>query len=85
MVLTKVQSSNVQAVGCDASGLVVLFRSGGAYRYPTAGEKEFTALLAAPSKGAWLQQHLVGRPQFPVHKLTSAEIEALDVQESVPA
>lgn len=72
-------SSNVVAVGHDERDtLVVRFRGGGAYRYTGVPFAMFRALLAAPSKGAFLAKHITRSETYPCVKLTQEEVDALE-------
>ena len=58
---TDVESSNVKSVGFDrTSGLLeVEYRNGKIYHYPATSADEYAALMAAESKGRYLQRHFV--------------------------
>ena len=58
---TKVESSNVESVvfDRDAGILEVAYRSGKIYQYADVKPDEYAALLAADSKGRFLQRHFV--------------------------
>ena len=58
---TKVTSSNVESVGFDreAGVLEVAYRSGKIYQYTDVKPDEYAALLAADSKGRYIQRHFV--------------------------
>lgn len=59
---TAVQSSNVKSVGFDREQqlMEVEFHSGGIYQYADVKPGEYAALLAAESKGRYLNQYFVG-------------------------
>ena len=59
-----VRSSNVAAVGWDedAGELLVRFKSGAEYSYPSAGESAYQDLLADPSPGAYVARWLRNQP-----------------------
>ncbi len=71
IALTLVQSSNVGALGFDkdARQLVVVFKNGAAYLYHHFPETSYVLLMAAPSKGGWLAQHVVGNKAYPYERL----------------
>ena len=58
---TKVESSNVKALGFDreAGVLEVEYPSGHIYQYTDVKPDEYAALLAAESKGRHLNRHFV--------------------------
>lgn len=60
MTLNPVESSNVARLGFADGIMRVQFRNGHIYDYP-ASEKEYLALLAAPSKGRWIAANLKAR------------------------
>lgn len=57
---TDVRSSTVARVGWDedAQELLVDFKSGGRYAYPTAGESAYQDLLTDPSPGSYVARWL---------------------------
>ncbi len=63
--MVPVASSNVKAVGYDPEEreLHVHFHSGGRYVYEGVSHEAHRALLAAPSVGSHLHQHIKGRHQ----------------------
>ncbi len=58
MQLVRVQSTNLAAVGYEASSLTleVAFTNGTAYQYYAVPANVHQGLMAAPSKGAYLDQ-----------------------------
>ena len=58
---TTVESSNVASIGFDreAGILEVAYTSGGLYQYADVKPDEYAALMAAESKGRYLQRHFV--------------------------
>lgn len=72
IALTPVASSNVGAIGhCAADHvLIVQFRSGAVYAYRHVKSSIHAALMAAPSKGRYLAQHIVSKALvFPCERL----------------
>ena len=69
--LAAVESSNIAAAGYDAARqlLVCQYRSGAAYVYRRVPPEKFAAFQAAPSKGKYLQQHVVGHHAHPFERL----------------
>ncbi len=61
-----VRSSNIQSVGYDASTstLEVEFHGGSIYQYFSVPEPTYQALMAATSKGAYLNKHIKNRYRF---------------------
>ncbi|KAB8140354.1 KTSC domain-containing protein [Chloroflexia bacterium SDU3-3] len=61
MELIKVESSMIQAVGYDAEAqmLEVVFNSGKSYRYTGVPPTVYNELLAASSKGQYMQAHIL--------------------------
>ena len=57
----KVESSNILSVGYDRATktLEVEYAHGGIYQYADTKADEYAALIAAKSKGRYLQQHFV--------------------------
>jgi hypothetical protein len=61
MTMRKVESSAIEALGYDAESqtLHAQFRSSGEmYLYPNVSEREYQALLAAPSIGGHFAKHI---------------------------
>ncbi|MFA5786491.1 MAG: KTSC domain-containing protein [Actinomycetota bacterium] len=60
MQRTPVQSSNLSSVGYDpdSSTLEVEFHKGGVYQYFGVPAHEYEGLMAAGSKGTYLDQHI---------------------------
>jgi len=61
---TEVKSSNVAKVAYDseADELLIEFRSGGVYAYPSAGEAAYQDLVNNPSPGSYVNRWLKGQP-----------------------
>jgi hypothetical protein len=57
-----VSSSNVESVGYDGENQVLeaKFKHGGTYRYEGVPPQKYWALMAAPSIGKHLHQHIKG-------------------------
>ena len=66
IALSRVVSSNLAGVGYDlaAKVLAIQFRSGSQYLYYDVPPDRHEALLAAPSKGAYLASAIVGRYSY---------------------
>lgn len=58
--MRKVKSSAIAEVGYDAEAhiLRIVFNHGAEYDYPDIEEKEFQALVSAPSVGRYYNQHI---------------------------
>jgi hypothetical protein len=61
---TDLKSSNVAraAYDSDADELLVEFKSGGIYAYPSAGEAAFQDLIYSTSPGGYVSRWLKGQP-----------------------
>jgi hypothetical protein len=61
---TEVKSTNVAKVAYDenADELLIEFRSGGIYAYPSAGEAAYQDLLYSTSPGQYVSRWLKGQP-----------------------
>jgi hypothetical protein len=61
-----VRSSNIRSIGYDAdtSTLEVEFQSGEVYQYARVPAIVHAALMKAPSKGAYLNQHIKNAYQY---------------------
>jgi len=61
-----VSSSNIQAIGYDADSqtLEVEFKKGPAYQYTGVPQSEYDAMMAADSKGTFLNTNIKGRYPF---------------------
>jgi len=59
--LTAVESSMIAAAGYDAETrtLVVLFNNGKSYQYEDVPPEEFQGLMAAESKGKYMNSHII--------------------------
>lgn len=53
-----VKSSAIEHIDHDGHGLVVIFRGGRRYRYPTAGEEHVEQLAGAESPGRYFSEHI---------------------------
>jgi len=62
--MTPVRSSNVAAVGWDddAQELLVEFKDGSTYAYPSAGNAAYQDLLEATSPGQYVNRWLKSQP-----------------------
>jgi hypothetical protein len=58
-----VRSSNLRSVGYDPDSMVleVEFHGGGIYQYMSVPEDIYHALMRAPSKGSYFNQHIKDR------------------------
>lgn len=63
MELSEVDSSMVDIIGYDkrARRLEVVFQNGKAYFYEDVPPEEYAGLLAAESKGRYMQTHIIGQ------------------------
>lgn len=61
-----VQSRMIASVGYvpEAEELEIEFRSGEVYRYTEVTAEQYETLLAAPSKGRYLQAEIIGKHRF---------------------
>jgi uncharacterized protein len=61
-----VSSSNIAAIGYDASSetLEIEFLNGGIYQYFDVPRHIFESLMAAPSHGQYLAQHIKGSYRY---------------------
>ena len=66
MEMTKVQSSNISAVGWEEEVMEVEFVKGGKYRYSGVPEEIFKLLLNADSVGKAFHKHI--RPKQHTYK-----------------
>lgn len=66
MQLITIDSTMLYAVGYDEASqtLEVVFRTGGIYRYAGVPREDYEALLAAPSAGRYMQDHVIGTYPF---------------------
>lgn len=60
MEMKKVKSSNVVAVGYDGANLIVEY-AGGTYSYEKVAKKVYEGLLAAESKGRYMNSEIKGK------------------------
>ena len=62
MDLNPVKSSNAESAGYDpdTQELHVRFKSGGTYSYSGVPKEKYESLMAAPSFGSYLHQHVKG-------------------------
>lgn len=68
--MRQVASSNIQAIGWYADGLVIRFTNGSVYEYQNVTRELFDRFLAAESKGQFFHAHIKSDPErFPVRKL----------------
>jgi len=61
---TEVKSSNLSKVAYDseADELLIEFRSGSIYSYPSAGEAAYQDIINNPSPGSYVNRWLKGQP-----------------------
>lgn len=71
--LTAVESSAILKVGYCNNALFVQFVGGQWYKYLQVSETVFEQLLAAPSKGAFINKSV--KPFYKVKPLTNQELE----------
>lgn len=76
MDLTRVKSSNVDAVGYDDGVLEVHFRNGARYRYAGVEAEEYDALLKADSVGRFLNERI--KPNYTYERLEDRDRELDD-------
>jgi hypothetical protein len=64
-----VNSSSILSIGYDAgaSALEIEFAGGGLYRYFMIGANMYRRLIEAPSKGAFVNEHI--RDRYPCERL----------------
>lgn len=63
MEMINVSSSNVSAIGYEDSIIQVRFKNGSVYQYFGCSESLFQSFLNASSKGIFVHQYLVHKPQ----------------------
>lgn len=63
MKLIEVQSSNIKAIGYESGCLFVEYPSG-TYEYQGVPEKVYTDLMAAESKGSFMNQYIKGQYEY---------------------
>lgn len=56
--MVQVESSNVVAIGHDGNDLYVEYNSGHTYCYRNVPKQVYEALLAAPSKGSYMNENI---------------------------
>jgi hypothetical protein len=66
MERTPVSSSNIQAIGynADSQTLELEFKNGQTYQYTGVPQAEYDAMMAADSKGTFLNTNIKGRYPF---------------------
>jgi len=64
--MINVSSSNVSAIGYEDGVIQVRFKNGSVYQYFGCSEGLFQSFLNASSKGRFMHQYLVHKPQ---HKI----------------
>lgn len=66
MVFIPVVSSDLSQVGYDGftSTLVIIFRSGGTYRYSNVPQSEYNGLMSASSKGRYFHVYIKNRYSY---------------------
>ena len=63
MEMINVSSSNVSAIGYEDGIIQVRFKNGAVYQYFSCSESLFQSFLNTSSKGKFVHQHLVHKPQ----------------------
>ena len=63
MEMITVSSSNVSAIGYEDGIIQVRFKNESVYQYFSCSESLFQSFLNASSKGKFVHQHLVHKPQ----------------------
>jgi len=61
MLMIRVNSSAIRAVGYDGYTLSVEFHNSGVYDHPGVPYEVYAGLMAASSKGAYYNRHIRGR------------------------
>jgi len=61
MLMIRVDSTAIRAIGYDGYTLSVEFHSGRAYEHPGVPESVYHGLIAASSKGAYYNRYIRGR------------------------
>jgi hypothetical protein len=61
MLMIRVNSSAIRAVGYDGYILTVEFHNSGVYDHPGVPYEVYAELMAASSKGAFYNRHIRGR------------------------
>ena len=71
MLMLPVNSSNIAAIGHDASEALmhVQFTSGSVYEYESVSADEHAELLAAPSVGSHFAKHFKRNPLHPFRQV----------------
>lgn len=64
LVLTKVESSNIDSVGWEADMLYVKYISGGYYVYQNVPRGVFDAFCEAPSKGRFINTEIKNKYNY---------------------
>lgn len=63
MEMINVSSSNISAIGYEDGIIQVRFKNGSVYQYFSCSESFFQSFLNVSSKGKFVHQHLVHKPQ----------------------
>jgi hypothetical protein len=61
MLLIRVNSSAIRAVGYDGYTLTIEFRGGRIYDHPGVSESVYLGLMSASSKGAYYNHYIRGK------------------------
>lgn len=71
MNLVPVTSSNLRAVGYDASthSLIISFHSGGTYQYENITDQMHRNLMSASSKGTFFRKYIRDKTAYPCRKI----------------
>lgn len=56
--MKSIESSAIEAVHHDGDALIVQFRGGRQYRYPSAGAEHLDGLIGAESPGRYFAEHI---------------------------
>lgn len=67
MVMKKVASSSIRAIGYENGVLQIEFHTKGTYRYYNVPLYVYNELMSAPSLGAYVSQRI--NPAFKAHKI----------------
>lgn len=67
-----VTSDAIEGVDHDGDALIIQFRGGRQYRYPTAGAEHADAIVSADSAGRYFHEHIRGMHDHEVERRGAA-------------
>lgn len=80
MEMTKVESSNIEAIGYETDVLYIQFKTGDLYSYSPVTEEMYNELMAAESKGKYFAANIKRNSKIAYQKIHVEKESTLSTQ-----